>query len=95
MLNTYYNSQKLSINAVSGILTKTYTDSFFLRFHIRSQLSDELFNVNPKYRAKGTYVDKDIIILQTMLCAENQLIAEVIYKEDFNKLISTIKEDNQ
>lgn len=46
MLNSYSTgdvTNTLKINACSGGIYKTYNESWFIRFHLKSTLSDELF----------------------------------------------------
>lgn len=74
------NNQKVSIHAVSGTIVKSYKESFIVRFHIRSQRADELFNTNPYFGSVP------VVVLQVMLCDKSELIAELITKEDFNRI---------
>ena len=78
------NCNTLKINAVAGTLVKTYKDSFFLKFHSNSKLADKLFDVEPKI--KVNYSEKDVVVIQTMLCSDSEMLAEVMYKKDFDKL---------
>lgn len=67
-------SNTLKINACSGGIYKTYKESWFNRFHLKSAMANGLFQSN-----------KSTIILQMVICGENEVIAELIEKEDFDK----------
>ncbi len=94
MFDTYSNKQSLNINAVSGTILKTYKDSFMLRFHMNSQVADKLLSKNPTLQRKhqGEYSSYDqsdpVVVLQVMICGDQQLLAEVMWKEDFDKLFN-------
>ena len=77
---TTMNHQSLRINAINGSILKNFKDSFFLRFHLKSPLSDELLTAHP------TYKKKPVVVLQLVLCGDMEVIAEVIFKEDYDKL---------
>lgn len=90
MFNSYSvdNSQTLKINAVSGTIVKNYRDSFILRFHMKSEMADKLLDKNPRlqehdYRGSDY---KPVVVLQVMLCGEQELLAEVMWKKDFDKM---------
>ena len=90
-------STDVDINATSGTLVKHFRDSFFIRFRLddESQRVEGLFErdkwcridrknySNYQYRLGD---DISIVILQVMLCGAGLAIAEVIKKEDFDKL---------
>ena len=89
MFNSYNvsNPQTVNINAVSGTIVKNYKDSFILRFHMNSEMANVIFDINPKLKSgysERSY--KPIVVLQVMLCGEKQLMAEVMWKEDFDKM---------
>ena len=91
MLNNYNIPQTVNINTVSGTIVKNYKDSFMLRFHIKSTIADLLFNIKPRLQ-NGDYRGaeyKPVVVLQVMLCGENELLAEVMWKEDFDKMYET------
>ena len=90
MFNSYNvsNPQTVNINAVSGTIVKNYKDSFILRFHMKSAMADTILDKNPRLQ-KGNYRDseyKPIVVLQVMLCGDQELLAEVMWKEDFDKM---------
>lgn len=94
MLNTYNqkinNQTEISINACSGGIYKTYKESFIKRFHLKSELSNEVLSDNPTMLLKTgkSYPEKervDIVIVQVVICGDMEVIAEIIKKEDFDK----------
>ena len=99
MFNSYNvsNPQAVNINAVSGTIVKNYKDSFILRFHMKSGMANTIFDVNPRLK-KGDFHDskyKPIVVLQVMLCSEQELLAEVMWKEDFDKLYESQAESEE
>lgn len=65
MLNSYYNEQRLEINATSGILTKTYRDSFMVNFHYNSQAANKLFSKEPTLTKRSK--EEAVVIIQTLI----------------------------
>lgn len=95
--NSYNNPQTVNIHAVSGTLVKNYKDSFILRFHMQSKMAELLLDKDPKLTKRiinhGNYphdweekVIEPVVVLQVMLCGEQELLAEVMWKEDFDKM---------
>ena len=103
MFNTYQGgdiNNTLKINACSGGIYKTYKESWFCKFHLNSQLANELFNHNSytkvttgEFYTKFESIDYnspkhetvEVIILQMIICGDMEVIAELIKKEDFDK----------
>lgn len=93
MLNSYNvsNPQTVSINAISGTIVKNYKDSFILRFNMKSEMASTVLCTNPRLE-KGGFSGfynkeyKQIVVLQVMSCGEKELLAEVMWKEDFDKM---------
>lgn len=98
MFNSYSsnNNQSLHINAVTGSILKNHPKSWFLRFNLKSHLADRLLveggNRNDKSKSKyDEDLEKwiisehagDIIILQMMLCGDMEVIAECVYRKDY------------
>jgi hypothetical protein len=91
----------LKINACSGGIYKTYKESWFKRFHLKSELANELFtnyayqNVETGEYYSDRWGDNDynrpqknreqIIILQMIICGDMEVIAELIKKADFDR----------
>ena len=90
MFNRYTvsNPQTVNINAVSGTIVKNYKDSFMLRFHMKSEMAGFVFDINPRLKLENYRGSeyKPIVVLQVMLCGEQELLAEVMWKEDFDKM---------
>lgn len=94
---SYNNPQTVNINAVGGTIIKNYKNSFMLRFHMKSEMVEILFSKEPQLLKEtihhGEYphtweekIKKPIVVLQAMLCGEQELLAEVMWKEDFDKM---------
>lgn len=84
------NQTEIRINACSGGIYKTYKESFMRRFHLKSELSNEVLSNNPTMLLKTgkSCSDKervDIVIVQMVICGDMEVIAEIIKKEDFDK----------
>ena len=97
MFNTnYYKTgdfnSTLNVNAVSGTLVKHYKDSFFVGFHLHSDFANNILN------EKGPYILKNreelsAVILQCMVCGDMEVICEIMWKEDFDKIFKEGKEN--
>lgn len=99
MFNSYNvsNPQTVNINAVSGTIVKNYKDSFILRFNMLSETARLILNKEPELvrriiKHRDNYNDweekikEPVVVLQVMLCGEQELLAEVMWKEDFDKM---------
>ena len=98
--NSYNNPQTVNINAVGGTIVKNYKDSFILRFHMQSKMAELLLAKEPELTKRKIYHEVDsfyhkgyteeikepVVVLQVMLCGEQELLAEVMWKEDFDKM---------
>lgn len=96
--NNYNNPQTVNINAVGGTIIKNYRDSFMVRFNMNSKMGEALLCKDPimtkriKHRIDNTYsswgeeIKEPVVVLQVMLCGEQELLAEVMWKEDFDKM---------
>jgi hypothetical protein len=93
MINTYTVPQNIYIHTVSGTIVKNYQDSFILRFHMKSATAEKLLSKEPYLTHHGK--DKPAVVLQVMLCAEQELLAEVMWKEDFDKVIYPPKAESE
>ena len=74
MFNSYNPTQKVSVNSVSGTLSKTCKDSYFQCCQIGSTKFDSIVN------------GRTVIILQVMIMSNEYVMFEVIKNEDFEKL---------
>ena len=82
----------LNINAISGTLVKNYKDSFFQRFHLLSNFAKSIFDFNNPHIYMN-YEKKPVVILQCMVCGDMELLCEVMWKDDFNKLFKKGEEN--
>ena len=85
MFNSYQNQQNIKINAVSGTIVKNYKDSFFRRFNLTSDLASKILGHKPEYPITS-YMSKPIVVIQMMVCGDMDVVAELMFKEDFDKL---------
>lgn len=105
MLNTYNkfnhthnHNHTININSCSGGIYKTYKESWFKRFNLKSALMNTLSN--PEYAKYNPNNDeyvldtsnfylyknyKNVVVLQMVICGDMEVIAEIMYKEDFDK----------
>lgn len=86
MFNNYSvnPTQTLNISAVSGTIVKNCKDSFIVKFHTKSRMAETLLDANPRMKKRDDY--EDAVVLQVMLCGEQELMAEVMWKKDFDKM---------
>lgn len=105
-------NQSLNINAVSGTIVKSCVKSFIIRFNAKSEIAKDILDKNPRmvkyteyhenrYGSGHRYAEpiyEPIVVLQIMLCGDNEFLAEIIWKEDFDKMmepqIVELKDDN-
>ena len=99
MFNTYSykgGDTNIKVNAVSGTIVKNFKDSFFLRFAIGSQMEEKLFDKEPRLRRKHEKydydVDRPVVVIQSMIIGEKLMLAEVMWKEDFDAMYDDGKE---
>lgn len=95
MFNSYTSNPTASINvnSVSGTLAKTLKDSFFIRFNMKSNYAETIFDdQNPHINHK--YETVRIVVLQVMLCGDKEFLAEIIKKEDYDKIFKEVKEND-
>lgn len=85
MFNSYQNQQNIKINAISGTIVKNYKDSFFKKFHLDSPFAKQIFRHNPEYEINQFSLEP-VVVLQMMVCGEKEVIAELMFKDDFDKL---------
>lgn len=101
-------NNSLNINAVSGTLTKTYKDSYFMRFskdsvcehfYFREEKPSRVidksdYRCDSKYEKYGHsyYKLKEIVVLQIMLCSNDDFLVEAIDKEDYYKMLGITNE---
>ena len=84
-------TQNVKVNAVSGGIVKNHADSFFLRFHLTSDLAKMLLSPIPHRTIKTKYVentyrgsekvispDQCVEVLQLVIVGDMEVVAEVI-----------------
>lgn len=95
MFNTYHAgncTQSIEINAVSGAILKNHPKSWFIRFHLKSNMAEKLLKEGGhEADAKQYYSehgwkdpDHDIIVLQMVICGDMEVIAECVYRKDYD-----------
>ena len=88
MFDTTTLNQKTKISAVSGTLVKTSPKSFFEKFHINSDMSNWIFDSSPRLKSDyGKF--KSVVVLQVMLCGDGELIAEIMWKDDYDEMVKS------
>lgn len=78
-------NNSIQINAVSGTMSKTFKNSYFIRFHQNSKVAERLFG-RRSYRIEGDNYNGrpvEVVVLQTMLCGDGEFLSEVIDKDDY------------
>lgn len=98
MFNNYTHTN-IDINSCSGGIYKTYPESFMIRFNLQSGLSKNLLCPKPRYNFGGNDVYSSewevVVILQMVICGDMEVLAEIITKKDFDKIINNISEKNE
>lgn len=75
------NNTTVNFNSVSGTLVKSCPESKFIRFHQKSELADQFFDINLPHRlVKGQFVmERQLVhVLQVMLCGGDNFMVEYI-----------------
>lgn len=93
MFNSYSSNNSIKINAVSGTIVKNYRKSFMLRFPMESYMAENILSENPCIRSHRS--EKPIVVLQVMLCGDGELLAEVMWKEDFDEIFKAESEGEE
>lgn len=70
------------VSAVSGNIVKTYAESYFIRFHLKSPLAEKLLKDGASE-----------VIIQMVMCGEMDVIAEVINRIKYNDIMA--QEDSE
>jgi len=82
MFNSYESSVSNHVNAVSGNIVKTYKESWFERFHLRSNYAEKLFKRQPS----EDHITKPPVVIQMVLCGDMEVVAELMAYEDYQKI---------
>lgn len=93
MFNSYSSNNSIKINAVSGTIVKNYRKSFMLRFPMESYMAENILSENPYIRSYRS--EKPIVVLQVMLCGDNELLAEIMWKDDFDEIYKAVSEGEE
>ena len=94
----YTNTNNIKINAVTGAILKNHHKSWFERFHLNSDRANALLREGGHRATKKEYIqgsrfldsynvanpDKDITILQMVICGDMEVMAELVYTKDYN-----------
>lgn len=104
-----YSHQSIKINAVTGGILKNHPKSWFERFHLKSKRAEalltegghiggtEYINYGGSYGCHTKPVhdpEKDVVILQMMICGDMEVIAECVYQRDYDTMFSREGVDN-
>jgi len=100
-------NNNFKINAVSGTLQKTFRKSYYVRFEKGSAMEHFYFRENKPSRIVSKdynrfegynepfndyyYKLEEIIVLQVMLCADNQYLVEAIDKKDYDEMFDNLE----
>ena len=98
-----YQSQSIRINAVTGAILKNHPKSWFERFNLTSERAKQLFKEggHEATKEKVEYYDtrihrsnirvpeKDITILQMVICGDMEVMAELVYTKDYEMKTET------
>ena len=96
-----HNSQSIKINAVTGAILKNHPKSWFERFNLNDKRAKNLLceGGNKAQQSKTAFIgsmctthyvdtpEKDIIVLQMVICGDMEVIAECVYREDYEQKI--------
>lgn len=97
MFNSYHaGNHTIKINAVTGAILKNHPNSWFERFHLNGVRANQLLVENGHKAKKNEYLknlgcsttvddpDKNIIVLQMVICGDMEVMAELVYAKDYN-----------
>ncbi len=94
-------TNNVSINAVTGAILKNHPKSWFERFHLNSTRAKELLVESGHHAKKKVYdyeyrydrteddPDKDITVLQMVICGDMEVMAELMYTKDYEMKIDS------
>lgn len=97
---SYYHAgnhtSNVNINAVTGAILKNHPKSWFERFNLNSSRAKELLIEGGHHATKKVYdykyhydttenvPEKDITVLQMVICGDMEVLAELVYTKDYN-----------
>ena len=80
-------SQNVRINAVTGAILKNHPKSWFERFHLKSERAHQLLTEGghkaTNWGGRDRLPEKDITILQMVICGDMEVMAELVYTKDY------------
>ena len=99
MFNSYnvQPTQNIKINAVTGAILKNHPKRWFERFHLKSPRAERLlaeggyeaqrkiYNENYRMEMIERDPENDIIVLQMVICGDMEVMAELIYRKDYEE----------
>lgn len=75
-------TNKVSFNTpCKGLIQKSHPKSNFERFHKSSKMAEWVFSDYPRLQEETYKADK-IVVLQIMLCEDNDMLVEYVYEKD-------------
>lgn len=89
------HTTNLKINAVTGAILKNHPKSWFERFNLSGKRAEELLVEGGHRATKKVYdythhydrtennPEKDITVLQMVICGEMEVMAELVYTRDY------------
>lgn len=89
------HSNVTEVNAVTGAILKNHPKSWFERFHLKSERAQKLLVESGHHATKNIYdrdfrigrvvsdPEKDITILQMVICGDMEVMAELVYTKDY------------
>ena len=99
------HTNNIKINAVTGAILKNHPKSWFERFHLKSERAESLFKEGGHKATKevsetiswgsGYYTrnvddpEKDITVLQMVICGDMEVMAELVYTKDYEMKTET------
>lgn len=79
------HTSNFRINAVTGAILKNHPKSWFERLNLNSVRASQLLVEGGHH----TYnAEKNITVLQMMICGDTEVLAELVYTKDYEKTIS-------
>lgn len=92
MFNSYHaGNTNIKINAVTGAILKNHPKSWFERFHLTSDRAKALLAEGGhkayRYYNKDRNPERDITVLQMVICGDMEVMAELVYTQDYEMKI--------
>lgn len=98
--NSSKTTNNIELNAITGTIVKNYKDSFFKRFSLHDKIANQLFDEggayltktetkyydNSNYKSYNSEVKIPVVILQMMMCGKDEVLCELIFKDNFEKM---------